>query len=195
MFRTLKPLAFVFGALVASTAVAQDATDPASSLSTGTPVGSAEPQVGQAYLKEKTGDWELRCLKTEDGNDPCQIYQLLLDENQSPVVEVNMFPLPETSQIPAGAMIVAPLGTLLNEGLTLSVDGGDARRYPFEFCNQGGCVARVGFTEAELAKFKAGNAATVRLAPANTAPGTEVVLNMSLTGFTAGFNQSTPPLN
>lgn len=69
----------------------------------------------------------------------------------------------------------------------LSVDGGQARRYPFTFCNQGGCVARVGFTQAEIDQFKRGNAATVRLVPA-AAPDQEIVLSMSLKGFTAGFD-------
>jgi invasion protein IalB len=83
--------------------------------------------------------------------------------------------------------IVVPLETLLNEQLQLSVDGTSTRRYPFTFCNRAGCVARVGFTAAEINQFKRGNAATLRMVPA-ASPEDEVILNISLSGFTAGYD-------
>jgi len=60
------------------------------------------------------------------------------------------------------------------------------RTYPYTFCNSAGCVARVGFTTEEVNQFKRGNAATLRMVPA-AAPEDEVILNISLTGFTAGY--------
>ena len=99
--------------------------------------------------------------------------------------------LPAGGQAVAGANIVAPLETLLTEQLTIAVDGANARRYPFTFCNSAGCVARVGFTAGEVDQFRRGNVATVRLVPAAD-PASEVVLRMSLSGFTAGFEASTP---
>jgi len=50
----------------------------------------------------------------------------------------------------------------------------------------GGCVARVGFTEAEVTQFKRGARATLRLVPA-AAPDQNVTLDISLIGFTAGY--------
>jgi invasion protein IalB len=50
-------------------------------------------------------------------------------------------------------------------------------------------VARLGFTQAEIDEFKRGASATVRLVPA-ASPGEEVVLPLSLTGFTAGFTST-----
>lgn len=159
-----------------------DATD----LSLGEPV----QQVGQPYIREEFGDWALRCLRAPEGqNDPCQLYQLLLDENDNAVAEISMFPLADGGRAAAGATIVVPLETLLNEQLTLTVDGGQARRYPYTFCNAAGCVARVGFTTEEVNLFKRGNAATLRMVPAG-APDQEVVLSISLNGFTAGYNAS-----
>lgn len=170
--------------------------DPASDLSLGEPVDAAsgEPQVGQPYIREEFGDWSLRCLRTEDGNDPCQLYQLLLDEQGNAVAEISMFPLPGGQEAVAGAAIVAPLETLLTENLTLSVDGANARRYPFTFCNRAGCVARVGFTADEVTQFRLGNAAQLSIVPA-AAPDETVELTISLLGFTAGYEaagQSAP---
>lgn len=207
----LKPLPFLALLAFAAPLAAQEATDapadqpaaeqaegeaaqPGSDLSLGQPVDgeSGEPQVGQTYIREESGDWALRCLRTEEGDDPCQLYQLLEDEEGNAVAEISLFPLPEGREAAAGATIVTPLETLLTEQLTLSVDNANARRYPFTFCNRAGCVARVGFTAEEVAQFRSGNAAQLRLVPA-AAPDQEVVLTISLSGFTAGFEQTTVP--
>ena len=151
----------------------------------------ADPNtVGTPYIRDTFGDWSLRCLRAEAGqNDPCQLYQLLNDADGNSVAEISVFPLPAGGRAAAGATIVAPLETLLTEQLQIAVDGSAARRYPFTFCNQAGCVARVGFTQEEVDQFKRGNKATLRMVPA-AAPDQEVVLDVSLTGFTAGIDGS-----
>ncbi len=176
-------------------APAEGEAAPSSDLTMGQPVDPAaegEPQAGQPYDREVFGEWSLRCLRTEDGPEPCQLYQLLLDAEGNAVAEISMFPLPEGQQAVAGATIVAPLMTLLTENLTLSVDGTAAREYPFTFCNAGGCVARVGFTAEEIAQFKSGNSAQLSIVPA-VAPDQTVDLTISLSGFTAGFDSTDVP--
>jgi len=203
MLKTATP--FLVAMLLATPVFAQDTTtedaapeaaetDPADGLSISTELDNAEAPsidqlaVGQPYVRDQSGDWLFRCLKSPEGEvDPCQLYQLLNDENGNSVAEISMFPLPGSNRAAAGATIVAPLETLLTQQLTLSVDGSAARRYPFTFCNTTGCVARVGFTEEEVAQFKRGNAATITMVPA-AAPDEKVELTVSLTGFTAGFD-------
>ncbi len=170
------------------------AADPADGLSLGTPILDAEPASiedlapGQPYVRDQSGDWSYRCLKAPEGQeDPCQLYQLLQDAEGNDVAEFSIFPLVDSGRAAAGATIVAPLETLLTQQLTLAVDGGNARRYPFTFCNTAGCVSRVGFTQDEVNQFKRGAKATLRMVPA-AAPDQEVVLEVSLTGFTAGFD-------
>lgn len=196
MHRLLKSLLVIFLIAFGGTAIAQEATEATADeatdttppdLNLGEPVG---PQVGQAYVLQEFGDWEMRCVKTPEGqDDPCNLYQLLENDDGVAVAEFNLFRLPSGSRAAAGATIVVPLETLLTQQLTLAVDGANARRYPFTFCNPGGCVARLGFTEAEVQQFKRGNVATIRLVPAAD-PEQEVVLDVSLIGFTAGFEGS-----
>lgn len=151
-------------------------------------MGVEEVQVGQPYIAEVSGDWSLRCLKAGEGNpDPCQLYQLLLDEEGNSVAEISMFPINDGGDATAGATVVVPLETLLTEQVTISVDGGSARRIPFSFCNPAGCVSRIGFNDEHVNQFKRGNEATLRIVPA-AAPDQPVLLTISLTGFTAGFN-------
>jgi len=186
MFATAAPLAAQ--ETEATDTSSEDAAQSDTELSMGEPVG---PQVGEPFIREQFGDWALRCVKAPEGqNDRCNLYQLLMNDEGVAVAEFNIFPLPEgVGPAVAGARIVVPLETLLTQQLTLAVDGANARRYPFTFCNQAGCVARIGFTAEEVEQFKRGANASLRLVPA-AAPNTEVLLDVSLSGFTAGFESS-----
>lgn len=156
-------------------------------LDMGTPVEGGEPQPGQPYIREEFGDWAMRCIRAAEGADPCELYQLLLSAEGNPVAEISLFPLPPGGQAAAGATVVAPLETLLTEGLTLSIDGGTPRQYEFSFCNRAGCIARIGLTADDVTAFKRGNAATLRIVPALD-PSQPFDLTVSLTGFTAGYD-------
>lgn len=165
------------------------ATDvPADAVSMGQEVGAAPTDgPGSVYVKSTHDDWELRCVKAADGSDPCQLYQLLKDEKGNSVAEISLFALPAGGPAVAGANIIAPLETLLTQQLQIQIDTSKAKVYPFTWCDRGGCVARIGFTAEEVAALKAGNKATVTIVPA-AAPDQRVALNLSLKGFTAGFD-------
>lgn len=197
MYDLLKAFTLAAAVACAAPVFAQTATDDtateaqetaptqrADGLSTGTEL----QQVGETYILSEHGDWDLRCIRTPEGQkDVCQLYQLLEDQNGNSVAEINMFNLPGDDQLAAGASIVTPLETLLTAQVTLSVDGGTAKVYPFTFCTPIGCFARVGFTDGDVAAFKAGNEAQIFIVPAQ-APDQRVRLSVSLTGFTAGFD-------
>ncbi len=146
----------------------------------------ADAEVGQTYIVANFDKWEQRCVKAADGGDPCQLYQLLLDAEGNSVAEISVFDLPNGGQAAAGATFVAPLETLLTANLRISVDTGKERIYPFAFCTKGGCVARLGFTADELAGFKKGVKAVLTIVPA-AAPDQKVTLDLTLKGFTAGY--------
>jgi invasion protein IalB len=150
----------------------------------------ADAEVGQTYLAASFDKWEQRCVKTADGSDPCQLYQLLFDAEGNSVAEISIFDLPAGGQAAAGATFMAPLETLLTANLRIGVDAGKPRIYPFAFCTKSGCVARLGFTGEELASFKKGIKGVVIIVPA-AAPDQEVLLDMTLKGFTAGFEAVT----
>ncbi|ULB09290.1 invasion associated locus B family protein [Cereibacter azotoformans] len=155
----------------------------------GLSMGEEEPSdgIGSTYVAETHGDWQQRCVRTEDGADPCQMYQLLKDAEGNSVAEISMFALPAGQQAAAGATIVAPLETLLTANLALGVDAAKPKVYPFSWCNRVGCFARVGFTQAEVDAFKKGNKSVVTIVPA-VAPDQKVALTVSLKGFTAAYD-------
>jgi len=124
-------------------------------LNMGTPEAAADG-IGSTYVKANFETWEQRCVRTESGADPCQLYQLLKDGSGNSVAEIGLFTLPAGGEAVAGAAIIAPLETLLTAGLRIGVDDAQPKVYPFTFCSQVGCVARVGFTAAEVDGFKKG---------------------------------------
>ena len=151
---------------------------------------AADSKVGDIYVDGEFGDWEIRCIKSEPpAPDLCQMYQLLLDPNDSPVAEINIFPLKAASadQPAAGATVITPLESLLTQQLGLSVDGGKVRKYPYSWCSRIGCFSRMGFSQAEIDQFRRGNAAALVIVPV-AAPDQKVSLKVSLTGFTAAYN-------
>ncbi len=140
----------------------------------------------ESYVASTHDDWEIVCMPVADGEDTCQMYQLLRDGEGNATAEITIFPLPAGQQAAAGATVLTPLETLLTAQLVMQVDDGPAKRYPFTFCSAIGCVARVGFTAEEIDAFRGGATATWELAPV-AAPDQRVALDMSLIGFTAAF--------
>ncbi len=151
-------------------------------LSMGAEIEAADG-IGSVYTEASFDAWEQRCVRTEDGANPCQLYQLLKDTEGNSVAEINMFSLPAGGEAAAGATIIVPLETLLTANLLMQIDGGKAKIYPYTFCTQIGCVARVGFTAAEVEQFKKGNKAVLTLVPA-VDPESKVSIDLSLKGFT-----------
>ena len=152
---------------------------------------TSTPQVGQTYVREKEQDWEIQCVRTEDGeNEPCQMYQLLTNEAGNPVAEVSLFKLPSGGQAVAGATVIVPLETALQAQLRIAVDGAQSKRYPYSLCNQIGCFARIGLTNSDLNGFKRGAKAVVTIVPF-VAQDQQIELDMSLKGFTASYDKTT----
>jgi invasion protein IalB len=194
MHKSLSALALL-AVLAALPAAAQESQAPAegqapagSGLSMGEPVAPDGSALGAPYVKAEHGDWDIRCIRTESGNDPCQLYQLLSDEQDNAVAEFTLFPLvPAQGEAVAGGNIISPLETLLPEGVTLAVDGAEARRFPFHFCTEVGCVARIGYAEADIDRFKRGSEAIVGIVPV-VAASQRITLRISLSGFTAAWD-------
>ena len=149
-------------------------------------MGKSDVEVGGVYVESEFKDWEIRCIKAENGVDPCQLYQLLKDPNGNAIAEINIFPVGGEGQPAAGATVITPLETLLTQQLGMSVDGGAVRKYPFSWCSQIGCYSRIGFSEADITAFKRGISANLIIVPVVAADQT-LALKVSLSGFTAGY--------
>lgn len=193
LMATCASLALSTAALAQSESAADGQEAPANTadlsvLDTGETI--TEPGAGDTYVKTTHGDWSVQCLRVETGAEPCQMYQLLRDTNGTSVAEVSIFSVANGGQVAAGGTFVVPLETLLTEKLNVRVDTEQTKRYDFSFCSQVGCYARVGFTADDVSAMRQGNLASVTIIPA-LAPDQPVSVAMSLTGFTAAFEEIT----
>ena len=186
MFKVTNYIGAILYFLLYHTALqAQTAQMPAAEkFSTGEVVEST-PAMGEYYVKCSFGDWTQHCLKTEQTQDPCQLFQLMHTPDGSPVAEYNLNPIQSDGLVIAGVNVITPLETLLTQQLTIQVDDENAKIYPFAFCVQMGCVARIGLTEDDLDSYRSGARAIITMFPA-AAPTQPERLTLSLTGFTAG---------
>lgn len=195
MFRTLLPLslsmALALPALAQDSEPAETAEPPTAGeavpvLDMGSEVGT--PQPGERYSREKHGDWDIACLKTDGETDPCSMLQIMTDPEGNPIAEYSLFRVEGGGQVAAAASIVVPLETLLPARLTIAIDDNPAKQYQYTFCNPIGCVAQIGLTAQEIELMKKGAKATVSLVPA-PAPDQRIDLDLSLTGFTAAYDK------
>lgn len=165
-------------------------------LSTGefvdTPSPVQTPQEPTVYVKAIEDDWEIRCIRAAGQEDVCEMYQLLLDRSSTPTAEISMFRV-DANDIGAGARIMTPLETLLTRGLTLSIDNGQSKRYPFNYCTLDGCIAQIGFTPDEVVRMKQGSEVRLTIVPATEQyRQSDVIVTMSLIGFTSAYDQLIP---
>ncbi|HEY0274691.1 MAG TPA: invasion associated locus B family protein [Paenirhodobacter sp.] len=161
-----------------------DATTPDA---TAVPPAASAEGPGTSYIADTYGDWKMQCFRSEDGNDPCQMYQLLHDEKGNPVADISMIALPAGNKAVAGATIMTPLETLLTANLALKVDNQPPKGYPFTFCAQPGCFSRIGLLPEELAQLKKGNKISMTIVPVAT-PNQPVNVDISLKGFTTAYD-------
>ncbi|MEM7242872.1 MAG: invasion associated locus B family protein [Pseudomonadota bacterium] len=147
------------------------------------PVAEAD---NKPYIKETFGTWAQRCVQLPEQDEQCTLQVLLRNSDDSPVAEFNMQPLPNGGDAVAGVTMVTPLGTLLTQPMTFQIDGGAQTTYPYQWCEQAGCVLRFGLTRAQIDSMKAGLEVGVKMVSI-LAPNEPLELTISLDGFTAAW--------
>ena len=111
-------------------------------------VQASKPAIGEGYLREKYGEWELRCIKAEVMKDEeCRVFNFLVDQDGNTIAQLDMQFLSTGGKAVAGVDIATPLGSLLTAQVVLKIDAGKAKRYPYTWCDQQGCYARFGMTQ------------------------------------------------
>lgn len=145
MIKKILSLSTVAAILLCGAAYAQDTTT--SEPDNGLDLGQEGPRPGEQFVKEKFGDWDLSCIKAQQGEDPCAIVQILKGNQGDPIAEVSIGRLPEGGAAVAWANVIVPLETLLQAQLALSVDGAPRKLYNYHHCLPVGCVAQLGLSQ------------------------------------------------
>lgn len=184
----------IFSAIVALSLVPSFAFgQEASGLSLGKPLKPRKPArtVGETYIEAQKGDWVLRCIATADGNDPCEMYQLIVTGDDTAIAELTIFSIPAGGPAVSGANFVVPLETLLSNPMELQFSEDVVKQYPYSYCTKVGCLVRIGFTADDIEALKKGDQAVMTINHMS-APDQPIAVPISLSGFTAIYSQLPP---
>lgn len=159
----------------------------------GLAVPLASPLPAQAQNQTVTatnGAWQIVCL---EGTDSCAMQQVGKSPQGEDAMVVRISKVDaqadDGQKIPATVEIVAPLGVILPAGLRVQIDGGQVRGTSFQLCLANGCLAQDVMNQAFIDDMKGGTTAKMIVVVPRQG---EVIVNISLSGFTKSFNSLKP---
>lgn len=159
----------------------------ASGLSLGKPLETIR-EPGEIYLAGNKGDWNVRCVTANPGEiDKCEIQQLLFLNENSPIADISIFKLPDGERAVAAANVMVPLETLLTKKFRFAFSEEAVKEFPYSFCNQNGCLVRMGLLEEDIEAMKKGSSSELSITHISS-PEASINLSLSLNGFTAAFD-------
>ena len=159
----------------------------ASGLSLGKPLETMR-EPGEIYLAGTKGDWNVRCVTGNPGEDDrCEIQQLLFINDNNPIADISIFKLPAGEIAVAAANVMVPLETLLTKKFRFSFSEESKKEFPFSFCNKNGCLVRMGLLKEDIEAMKKGSSSEIAITHISS-PETAINLSLSLDGFTAAFD-------
>ena len=163
----------------------------ASGLSLGKPLENIR-EPGEIYLAGNKGDWNVRCITGNIGEiDKCEIQQLLFLNENTPIADISIFKLPDSEIAVAAANVMVPLETLLTKKFRFAFSEDIVKEFQYSFCNQNGCLVRMGLLEEDIEAMKKGSSSELSITHISS-PKASINLSLSLSGFTAAFDALRP---
>ena len=160
---------------------AQGASPPAAE-------GQAPP--GLDLTERQFQDWILRCGKSQQGPEVCEMQQQRADKEGRTIMAVAVGTVPGSSDL--GLLIILPLGIALPPGVSLQVDGGAEVPLVVDRCERQGCRIEMLIKPDLMTRLKGGREAKVFF-EADNPQGERQRLGVpiSLLGFTAALGELT----
>ena len=140
-------------------------------------------------LKETHGDWEIRCI---EGSNTCAMSQVgkTGDGKRAMLVTIQRIAGAKAENgtpVPAAMTVQTPLGILLPYGVRLKIDSDQVIPLPLSRCVPAGCISQAPMLDEAVNKMKKGSKAVYGFFLDK-----EVLVNVSLRGFTKAFNSLQP---
>lgn len=150
---------------------------------TATAFATPTPPAHSAPATRSFKDWTATCPTADTQHPLCFIMQnLALKKTGKRILSVRVGPLSGNGQ--PMLLVTVPLGVFLPAGIELSIDGANAKRVDYQFCNAEGCSAVIALSPGALERLKAGRQARVVFEDARERP---ISVPVSLLGFTAAY--------
>lgn len=155
------------------------------------PPAGAAGAPGEADMTERQfQDWMLRCGRSQEGPEVCEMQQQRTDSEGRTVMAVAVGTVPGAPQ--PGMLIILPLGISLPAGVTLQIDDGAQIPLQVERCERQGCRIEMLVEPELLNRLKSGHEAKVFFEAFDPQGERQRLgIPISLLGFTAAVNELT----
>ncbi len=168
----------------ASPARAETAADTAAPAQASAPKPPARP----------SENWTVRCDEPKEGEKGgkgyCEVFQrLVIKENSQRFSEMAIgYPAGEKKGV-ARAVLVLPLGVLLEDPIAIEIDGKQAVKAPVRYCQAQGCFLTFPIKESVMGKMTGGKALMIK---AKAFTGQNLHIEMSLQGLASAIRKVAP---
>jgi invasion protein IalB len=170
------------GVALSAPAFAQQEQAPAE------PAQPAQAVQPDRVLKETHGAWEIHCI---EGTETCNMQQLGKTGEGERALLVTIERLAgvtaEGKPVPASLTVYTPLGVLIPYDVRVRIDDGEVMPVPLMRCLSDLCMARAPMAEQHVSMFKRGSNARFGFYLND-----EILVDVSLSGFTAAYDSLTP---
>ncbi|MEC4592700.1 invasion associated locus B family protein [Nitrospirillum amazonense] len=113
--------------------------------------------------------WAKNCAKDANGGDVCYVEQFAIANPGNAIVLHVQIGYMSADGKPV-LVITVPLGTPVQPGLQLTLDGAKPIPLPLTLCQQGGCIASANLDQDVLKQFTTGKVLMVRYAKPDKTP-------------------------
>lgn len=128
--------------------------------------------------------WAVTCVsKARSAAVDCKAEQRLFAKETGRLLAIAMVDVPGATR-QAALILHLPTGLALQEGASLTIDGGQATPLPWQSCDASGCYAKTTLTPALIEAMKKGTSMVVKAASASGGP---MVFQFVLTDFAASY--------
>ena len=157
---------------------------------TSPPATEGQPPPDLDLTERQFQEWILRCGKSLQGPEVCEMQQQRADKEGRTVMAVAVGTVPGSSDL--GLLIILPLGIALPPGVSLQVDGGAEVPLVVDRCERQGCRIEMLIKPDLMTRLKGGREAKVFF-EADNPQGERQRLGVpiSLLGFTAALSELT----
>jgi len=152
-----------------------------------------------AVQDSKDNGWVSRCQDLKEGEKVtgkhCEAFQQLFitqkDADPSTAQRVIEMAIgyPPNNPKEAQAVIILPLGVMVNEKSSLEVDGDKMMNFEVLYCEAGGCIASFVIKDGDIEKLRKGRELTVK---SKAATGQPLLIGLTLNNFATVMDSLQP---
>lgn len=141
---------------------------------------------------ETYGTWTVQCTNAQQTDGKTVLICQMSQQHALPATNKRVLTIGLDAPASDGSMrgsIVAPFGTLVGSGVSLTIDDGEPMPFGFRTCLPAGCVAPIMFDTGQVEALKAGDKLIAEMVAHDTAQPFQ--FEISLAGFTAALRRLT----